>query len=153
RERPGRPIPSGRVTRREAGLFGASLLAAGMLFALLAGQSLALIADMASQQPILLAGMLTTCILLYDGWLKRTVAGPLAMGTCRALNVLLGVSVAGSLVPPRGPHLALVVGLYIVGVTWFARTEARISSRSALKGAAAVILVALLLALPLPVSG
>ena len=50
-----------------------------------------------------------------------------------------------------GVHLALVVGLYIVGVTWFARTEARMSKQNALRGAAAVMLVSLLLALPLPV--
>jgi hypothetical protein len=71
------------------------------------------------------------------------------MGSCRALNVLLGVSTSGSLAPP-GRHLAAVVGLYIVGVTWFARTEARTSNRSSLKGAAAVMLAALLLAIPLP---
>ena len=45
------------------------------------------------------------------------------MGLCRFLNVLLGLTVA----PPGfwlAAHLALVVGLYVVGVTWFARTEA-----------------------------
>jgi len=40
----------------------------------------------------------------------------------------------------------------ITGVTWFARTEARLSRQSALAGAAAVMLAALLLALPLPVA-
>jgi 4-hydroxybenzoate polyprenyltransferase len=45
-----------------------------------------------------------------------------------------------------------VVGLYIVGVTWLARTEARMSSQQALQGAAVVLLVGLLLALPLPVA-
>ena len=44
----------------------------------------------------------------------------------------------------------MIVGLYIVGVTWFARTEARLSNQYALRGAAAVILVSVLLALPLP---
>jgi 4-hydroxybenzoate polyprenyltransferase len=43
-----------------------------------------------------------------------------------------------------------VVGLYIVGVTWFARTEARTSSQAALACAAAVMLVSLILAVPLP---
>jgi 4-hydroxybenzoate polyprenyltransferase len=41
--------------------------------------------------------------------------------------------------------------LYIVGVTWLARTEARVSNQNALRGAAAVMLVSLMLALPLPV--
>jgi 4-hydroxybenzoate polyprenyltransferase len=150
RERPGRPIPSGRITRREAGLFGTVLLTAGVLLALLAGLSQSLVADAATRLPAVLAILLVGCILLYDGWLKRTPLGPVAMGSCRALNVLLGVSVCGSLAPP-GLHLAAVVGLYIVGVTWFARTEARTSNRSSLKGAAAVMLAAVVLAIPLPV--
>ncbi len=48
-------------------------------------------------------------------------------------------------------HLAAIVGLYIVGVTWFARTEAHRSKQNALRGAAAVMLASLILALPLPV--
>jgi hypothetical protein len=67
------------------------------------------------------------------------------------LNVLLGVSACGSLLGPRGVHLATIVGLYIVGVTWLARTEARMSNRNSLRGAAAVMLLSLILALPLPV--
>jgi 4-hydroxybenzoate polyprenyltransferase len=149
RERPSRPIPSGRVSRREAGMLGTLLLTFGLLFAVLAGSSMALVGDGASRLPATLAILLIGCILLYDGWLKRTPLGPVAMGACRSLNVLLGVSAAGSLVTP-GPHLAAIVGLYIVGVTWFARTEARMSSRTALKGASAVMLAALLLAIPLP---
>jgi 4-hydroxybenzoate polyprenyltransferase len=137
RERPFRPLPSGRVTRRQAAWFGAALLAAGVFWAALAGA-------------VWLALALAAAILLYDGWLKSTPAGPVAMGTCRFLNVLLAVSVSGSLLWPLGPHLALVVGLYIVGVTWFARTEARASSQAALKGAAGVMLAAFVLAVALP---
>ncbi|HKB38941.1 MAG TPA: hypothetical protein VKD72_21035, partial [Gemmataceae bacterium] len=98
-----------------------------------------------------LALMLVVAILAYDGWLKHTWAGPLGMGLCRFLNVLLGVSLAGTLDVPWALHLAAVVGLYIVGVTWFARTEARESNQSALQGAAALMLASLILALPLPV--
>lgn len=150
RERPDRPIPSGRVSRRAAAILGIALLNAGLLFAQLAGICLSRMGTSGSHLPVVLALCLVGCIFLYDGWLKRTPAGPLAMGACRALNVLLGVSIIGSLAPPRGPHLAAIVGLYVVGVTWFARTEARTSSRAALKGAAGVVLVALALALPLP---
>jgi 4-hydroxybenzoate polyprenyltransferase len=151
RERPERPLPSGRISRREAALCGAALLGAGFFFTLLAGGSQALHEGGASTgTPAVLAVLLVLAILLYDGWLKRTWAGPLGMGACRFLNVLLGVSVAGPGVWSAGAHLALVVGLYIVGVTWFARTEARTSSLPALRGAAAVMLASLLLALPLP---
>ena len=33
-----------------------------------------------------------SCVILYDAWLKNTIVGPWAMGTCRCLNVLLGMS-------------------------------------------------------------
>lgn len=139
RERPDRPIPSGRVSMRQAIQLGAGLLVAGVLLTLAAGRT-----------AFVIGLCLVSAILAYDGWLKRTWAGPVAMGTCRFLNVLLGVSACGSLLWPFGGHLALVVGLYIVGVTWFARTEARTSNQNALRGAAAVMLLSLLLALPLP---
>lgn len=139
RERPFRPLPSGRISPRQAFQIGAGLLVFGVLLAVPAGKTSGLVAV-----------CLAVAILSYDGWLKHTWAGPLAMGTCRFLNVLLGVSACGSLLWPRGAHLALIVGLYIVGVTWFARTEARTSNPSSLIGAAAVMLVSLLLALPLP---
>jgi 4-hydroxybenzoate polyprenyltransferase len=64
--------------------------------------------------------------------------------------VLLGLTVVGAPLERAGWLLAFVVGLYIVGVTWFARTEARLSSQAALGGAAGVMLAALLLALPVP---
>jgi 4-hydroxybenzoate polyprenyltransferase len=145
KERPFRPIPSGRVSPRAAALFGAGLFAGGMVLALLAG-----LAE-GSGAPLLAAGVLVGAILLYDAWLKRTPAGPLGMGACRFLNVLLGLTLADQLGGGWGIYLAFVVGLYIVGVTWFARTEARLSSQRALVGAALVMLAALLLALPLPV--
>ena len=55
----------------------------------------------------------------------ETPLGPAAMGLCRFLNVLLGLSLAGTLAVPGGLHLAAVVGLYVAGVTWFAHAEAR----------------------------
>lgn len=152
RERPERPIPSGRVPRRRAAWLGGVLMTFGLALAALAGWLLWQQEQATTPLgPPLLAGLLAGAILLYDGWLKRTPLGPVAMGACRFLNVLLGVSVSGSLAWPLGPHLAMVVGLYIVGVTWFARTEATTSRRAALGGAAAVMLAALLLTLPLAV--
>lgn len=149
RERPFRPIPSGRVSRRAAALLGAGLMVCGMLLALLAGWAEAEGAGI-RPAPVVLAGLLAGAILLYDAWLKRTPAGPVGMGACRFLNVLLGLTLTDRLSGPGRFHLALVVGLYIVGVTWFARTEARLSSQRALAGAAIVMLASLLLALPLP---
>jgi 4-hydroxybenzoate polyprenyltransferase len=147
RERPFRPIPSGCVSRFTATLFGVVLLVAGIGFALLAGRR----DDHWERSSSYVACILAACILLYDGWLKKFWAGPLGMGACRFLNVLLGLSLAPNLGWPWGVHLALVVGVYVVGVTWFARTEAQISNRSALAGAAGVMAVGLILALAAPV--
>jgi 4-hydroxybenzoate polyprenyltransferase len=100
-----------------------------------------------------LAGTLAVVILLYDGWLKRTFLGPLAMGSCRFLNVLLGLTPAGAEQLPWSfrLYLAGVVAIYIVGVTWFARTEARESDRKGLIGAACLMLAALAAGLAVPV--
>jgi hypothetical protein len=72
------------------------------------------------------------------------------MGACRFLNVLLGFSLWDEALTSWGLHVAAIVGLYIVGVTWFARTEARVSRRMQLVAAATVMAAALVLALPLP---
>jgi 4-hydroxybenzoate polyprenyltransferase len=147
-ERPFRPLPSGAIARAAAFRLGCALLAIGLLFATLAGWTVGGFRN----QPAILGGALVAAILLYDGRLKRTPVGPVAMAACRFLNVLLGVSLLDAdLLPwPTRLHLAGVVGLYIVGVTWFARTEATASSAQALTRAAFVVLLSLVVALALP---
>jgi 4-hydroxybenzoate polyprenyltransferase len=150
-ERRDRPIPAGRISPRDAARLGTILLAAGVGLAILAGWSLALLDPKNSfSTPIVLALLLVGSILLYDGPFKHNPIAPALMGLCRFLNVLLGVSVSGSLVWPKGVYPALVVGLYVVGLTWFSRTEARVSNQSVLRGAALIMLMALVLALFLP---
>jgi 4-hydroxybenzoate polyprenyltransferase len=151
RERPTRPLPDGQITLREALRVGLGLLSGGVCFACLAGITHPKNAETTTYLSAVLAVLLVAAILLYDGWLKRTWLGPIGMGLCRFLNVLLGVSVVGNLTTPGGLHLAVVVGLYIVGVTWFARTEARRSNPTHLGGAALLMLASLVVALPLPV--
>ncbi len=136
RDRPFRPLPSGRVTIRTAAVLGVGLTATGIGLAVIAGA----------------AGVgvgLAFAVLLYDAWLKRTPLGPVAMATCRFLNVLLGLTAipGDTLTDGMRAHIAGVVGVYIVGVTWFARTEATLSQRRHLLGAAVILGVALALAL------
>jgi 4-hydroxybenzoate polyprenyltransferase len=149
RERPFRPIPSGRISPRRAAGLGALLLLGGLAVAGLATRLLAG-GEAWAGGPLLLASLLVGAVLLYDRWLKRTWAGPVGMGTCRFLNVLLGVSPAPVPDWGRGVYLAFIVGVYIAGVTWFARTEARASRPTVLAGAAVIMLAGLALALPLP---
>lgn len=122
-ERPSRPIPSGRISAPLAAGLGVAILSAGVAIAWM----LALRAD--ALRAGWTAVALAAAVLAYDGFLKRTPLGPLGMGACRTLNVLLGMSVS-----PRAWltwHYALAggIGLYIVGVTVFARTEATRSNR------------------------
>ncbi len=154
RERPGRPLPSGRIARKTAGYFGAGLLAAGLAFAVLAGfvgtsgDGTAWVGFRATAG--ILAGVLVLAILLYDAWLKRTWAGPIGMGLCRFLNVLLGFCATFSPNWLVAFHMAAVMGFYVAGITWFARTEARTSNRTMLILAGLLMLAGILLALPLP---
>lgn len=145
RERPARPIPSGRVSLKGAVGLGIALVLAGLAAAWRAGP-----------QSLLVAGVLTGFIFLYDGLLKRTPAGPVGMGICRLLNVLLGASFIGPegifamhlswtdlrlppvLARPQLP-VAVSLGVYVTGVTWFARREAGGSSRVQLGTAAVVV--------------
>src|SRR5438128_6411803 len=78
RERPFRPLPSGRVTKRTAAFLGLSLLAAGVIFAALADSA----AGADRWRALIVAGLLVGAVLLYDGALKRSALGPIAMGAC-----------------------------------------------------------------------
>jgi hypothetical protein len=97
----------------------------------------------------IVGGALVAAILAYDARIKRTPAAPFGMALCRFLNVLLGLSLADGAALPVSTrvHLALTVGVYIVGVTWFARTEEKRSDPKVLTKAALVMLAAALLAL------
>jgi len=145
-ERPFRPLPSGKIQRAQAVRLAGGLLALGLVFAGLAGWD----GERLRWTPFVLAGILAGLILLYDGALKRTWLGPVGMGACRFFNVLLGLSVTAGPFGTWGLVLALAVGTYIAGVTWFARTEAGTSDKEGLTAAAFVMLAGLVLAIPLP---
>src|SRR4029079_9265817 len=100
-------------------------------------------------QAALIAFVLIWCIFLYDGFLKSTPVGPLLMGACRFLNVMLGASTTldelggsatfASVWNHPQLHVALGMAICIVGVTWFARREATVSSRGSLLAAAMIV--------------
>ncbi len=137
RERPFRPIPSGRVSEQVAQRLGFGLLAGGVLLAWI------VTAVAGDYRPGLIATLLAGAVYVYDGVLKPTPLAPLVMGSCRMLNVLLGMSV--SLDPWSGAHWAVAVGIgvYIVGVTTFARSEASDSGRGQLALGLAILLAGL----------
>ncbi len=143
-ERPERPIPSGRISVQAAAALGAMLMLAGIGAASTVGVN-----------SLFVALLLSAFILAYDGWAKKTVLGPVVMGGCRFLNVILGASSlerafqVWGVSPLQSPQLWIAAGLgiYIAGVTWFARQEARQSDRRHLLGALIVANAGLLLLL------
>ena len=140
RERPGRPIPSGRVPLATARLFGWGLLAGGAGVAWLASF------QFGGWRTGLVGTALAACVVGYDAILKRTPIGPVAMGCCRFFNVLLGMSLAVDMTSGEATAwvganwlVAAGIGVYIVGVTWFARREATESGRFQLVAATMVM--------------
>jgi 4-hydroxybenzoate polyprenyltransferase len=112
-ERPERPIPSGRVSRTAAAVFSLSLMFAGMMVARAQSANSGAVA----------AGVVVSA-MLYDGPLKRSAVGPLLMGTCRALNLGLGMTVIPEYRTIVGLTPVLFLhGLYVVSLTFFARHE------------------------------
>lgn len=144
RDRPERPIPSGRVSLKAATALGWAMLATGIAVAWF-------LSDSANDWlPGAIATLLAACILLYDGALKRSRFAPLLMGECRFLNVLLGMSLTIFLWGKAELLIAAGIGIYVLGVTVFARSDARVSSRRRLTAGLIVLLagIALLAAVP-----
>ena len=111
-ERPERPIPSGIVSLSDAGWLGGLLLMAGVTAATFCSPLSGLVA-------LATAGS----ALLYDSVGKHhSILGPLNMGLCRGLNLLLGLTAAGTL-PLAHMPVALVTLCYIAGITSLSRGE------------------------------
>ncbi|ELY66712.1 UbiA family prenyltransferase [Natrinema versiforme] len=130
RERPERPIPSSRVSRRAAFALGVALL---LVAVVLAGV-------VAGGPGSLAAGLVALVIVAYDGLLKGTAAGFLAMGATRGLNVVLGTTAAGGVLlqsPTRVLAVPAVVTGYIAAVTFMAARETEGGNRGAVEVAAA----------------
>jgi len=121
-ERPNRPLPSGQVARRTAAWLGG--------LGLFVGPALACISGSAASG--IVAVVLAFCILGYDAGLKHTWLGPVFMGACRGLNLLLGMSCDPTLGGPIGWFAASVYGLYVAGITIVSRSETTGGSRGGL---------------------
>jgi 4-hydroxybenzoate polyprenyltransferase len=111
-ERPNRPLPSGRVPRRLASILGFSLMIAGPCLAALSGLSSLIVA-------IILAGAVFT----YDAGRTWPLRSPFVMGSCRALNLLLGMSVHAAMGGPACWLAAIAFGTFVVGVTFISGDE------------------------------
>lgn len=112
RERPERPIPSGKVS-----VGGATKLAMALFFAGVVA------AGTVGMLPAVIALAIVIMCLLYDKWAKHhPIAGPLTMGLCRGLNLALGMSYSGVALGQVW-FLAFVPVIYIAAVTTISRGE------------------------------
>lgn len=146
-ERPGRPIPSGRVPLRAAWTLVLGLQALGLALGAAVGP------------PAFAAvGFTVVCTYAYNALLKDSPLGPWTMGACRYGNAAIGLSVAGwpSLTLPWLIPLSTLA--YTAAVTFVSRHEVDGAARADLRGPFAALLVLALaptawtLAGPLPVT-
>ncbi len=109
-ERPERPIPSGVVPIKNAAIFGCLLLLLGFLTALSVNKFTGIV-----------AATLVVAILVYDKFAKHHgFFGPLSMGICRGLNLLLGIALV-----QQWEHwmYCLVPVLFVFAITMISQGE------------------------------
>ena len=128
-ERPERPIPSGLITKNAAALFGIILLLAGITAA--AGVHTAGWYSSSAMISVAIA----VGAVVYDKWMKHSgFFGPLNMGICRGLNLLLGMSIFPAALSKYG-YIAIVPVMYIAAITMVSRGEVHGGKKSTLYGA------------------
>ncbi|MBE7170305.1 MAG: UbiA-like protein EboC [Williamsia sp.] len=132
-ERPERILPSGQITVAGAALLGSLLLMAGIVSAAVCS---------------LVSGAIALAIalaaLLYDKWGKHHPwLGPLNMGVCRGLNLLLGLSIVTSALAQWG-LIAFVPVIYIYSITMISRGEVSGGERKPLYVAMVLYLIVIL---------
>ena len=112
KERPERPIPSGVVSVGEATVLATALLIFGIVCALVV-----------SVVSGVLAAAIAGAAVVYDKWGKHhDYLGPVNMGLCRGLNLLLGISIVDTQLRDYW-SLALVPVVYIAAITMISRGE------------------------------
>jgi 4-hydroxybenzoate polyprenyltransferase len=111
-ERPERAIPSGAISIKEATVFGIFLLLWGIGFAF-----------SYSNHSGAIAVAIAFFSLLYNKVSKpNAFFGPLNMGICRGLNLLLGISIVIASLD-KWYYLAIVPVIYIFSITMISRGE------------------------------
>lgn len=111
-ERPERPIPSGLISKNAATIFGGICFFIG-IFA----------AGLYSRDSQYLAVAIMISSLIYDRFLKHSaIFGPINMGLCRGLNLLLGISIISGQIQHYW-YLAIIPIIYIAAITMISRGE------------------------------
>ena len=83
KERPNRPLPSGKISRRSAIVLVAIFSTLALILSL-----------QVSFSTLVISSILFSVIFGYDKYLKNTYAGPFTIASARVMNILLGTSVS-----------------------------------------------------------
>ncbi len=130
-ERPERPIPSNLIPLRNATIYGVGLLLLGIVLAFIVSLTCGIIAF-----------VLALTILSYDAFAKNhPFFGPLNMGLCRGLNLMLGMAILNNF----GYSVFMLIPiLYIAAITMISRGEVHGNNKNSIAFAAVLYGVVLL---------
>lgn len=132
-ERPERPIPSGMISVAEATAFGTLFFAIGVGAAALF-----------QRESLVIALVIVLACISYNRWAKHyTVWGPINMGLCRGLNLMLGMSILPQEIGTWW-FLGLIPLLYIASITIISRGEVHGGNKRMLSIAAALYVIVIL---------
>lgn len=121
-ERPERPIPSGKVSLTEGAILGGGLLLLGILSAFQAGIT-----------SFWIAIATAFFVILYDKWAKHSsFLGPLTMGICRGLNLLLGMSLLLQDLTALQWSISLIPVFFIAAITLTSQGEVHGSNKKSI---------------------
>ncbi len=112
KERPERPLPSGKVSTRNALIFILTLFVIGIVAAF----------NVAVESGIIAVVIALLCLSYNAAAKHRIVLGPVNMGLCRGMNLALGVSAAGVMMPAFWLIVFIPIA-YIAGVTLMSKNE------------------------------
>jgi len=120
KERPFRPLPSGKVTKQKAFIIAAASMLAGNILIFAVGAT-----------SVVISIILSATIIAYNFRLKHTIAGPFTMGAARFLNVFLGASPAfpallfsnNNILILRIMLVSVSVFLYVIAISILSRME------------------------------
>lgn len=119
KERPGRPIPSGKVSELSVFVIGYAMLAIALFLITIAAYS----GNGGAYLAVLSGSALVIAIVCYNSWHKNNPLSPFVMGLCRML-----VYVTAALTITTSPSSnvywgALVLLCYLIGLTYTAKQE------------------------------
>jgi len=116
KERPQRPIPSGKIPRKNALFLGIIFLVIANIFSIFVGL-----------ETVIVTIVMSFLIFSYDFKIKNfPVIGILTLSSVRFLNVILGTSIAFNL---EIVYIAIPLAIFVTGISIFARTEGLSYSR------------------------